>query len=99
MFTTKGSVKTGNAAKYLVQMCKHFAHKVEVNLGETRGDVSFPMGPCVITALDDQLTFEAKSHKAEGIEKIKGIIIIHLDKFAWREAPLDYHWDDGQEQP
>ncbi|KXJ59274.1 MAG: 2,4-dihydroxyhept-2-ene-1,7-dioic acid aldolase [Thalassospira sp. Nap_22] len=96
MFTTKGSVKTDKAAKYLVQLCKHFAHKVEVDLGETTGNVAFPMGPCVITAHEDRLTFDGQSHKSEGIESMKGVIIIHLDKFAWREAPLEYHWEDGE---
>ncbi|MDG4721553.1 MULTISPECIES: DUF2218 domain-containing protein [Thalassospira] len=96
MFTTKGSVKTGQAAKYLVQLCKHFAHKVEVDLGETSADVAFPMGPCTITASSDTLIFEGRSEKAEGIEKMKGVIIIHLDKFAWREVPLDYQWEDGE---
>ncbi|WP_288350586.1 DUF2218 domain-containing protein [uncultured Thalassospira sp.] len=96
MFTTRGSVKTDNAAKYLVQLCKHFAHKVTVDLGETSGDVAFPMGPCTITATDDALIFDGQSKKAEGIEKMKGVIIVHLDKFAWREAPLDYRWEDGQ---
>ncbi|KZB73211.1 MULTISPECIES: DUF2218 domain-containing protein [Thalassospira] len=96
MFTTKGSVKTDKAAKYLVQLCKHFAHKVDVDLRETTGDVAFPMGLCIITAKDDCLTFTGQSHTAEGIEKMKGIIIVHLDKFAWREAPLEYHWQDDE---
>lgn len=98
MFNTKGSVKTDKAAKYLVQLCKHFAHKVEVDLHETTGDVAFPMGPCVITAKDGCLIFDGQSDKPEGIEKMKDIIIVHLDKFAWRETPLDYHWEDGETQ-
>ena len=35
MFTTKGSVKTDKAAKYLVQLCKHFAKSNNVNLDNT----------------------------------------------------------------
>ena len=96
MFTTKGSVKTDKAAKYLVQLCKHFAHKVEVDLSDTKGDVAFPMGPCTITAEDSALVFAGQSHKPEGIEAMKGIIVVHLDKFAWREFPLDYQWEDGE---
>lgn len=95
MFTIKGSVRTDHAAKYLVQLCKHFAHKVDVDLGETSGDVAFPMGPCTFTATRDALIFDGQSEKAEGIEKMKDVIVIHLDKFAWREVPLEYHWDDG----
>ena len=95
MFTTKGSVKTEHAAKYLQQLCKHFAHKVAVELDDVKGEVAFPMGPCTITATKGALTFSGQSHKAEGIEKMKAVIIVHLDKFAWREVPLDYQWEDG----
>ena len=95
MFTTKGSVKTDKATKYLVQLCKHFAHKVHVDLRETSGDVAFPMGPCTITATDEELIFEGQSDSDIGLEKMKGVIIVHLDKFAWREIPIEYRWEDG----
>ena len=96
MFTTTGYVKTDKASKYLIQLCKHFAHKVEVNLDDTTGNVAFPMGPCTIKADNDRLTFAGQSHKPEGIESMKGVIVVHLDKFAWREAPLEYHWEDSE---
>ncbi|OSQ37240.1 DUF2218 domain-containing protein [Thalassospira mesophila] len=93
MFHTTGTVKTAHAAKYLQQLCKHFAHKVPVKFNATTGDVSFPTGPCQIIASDDGLTFIGQSANAEGIARMKGVIIDHLDRFAWRET-LDYHWQD-----
>ncbi|MBX2831746.1 MAG: DUF2218 domain-containing protein [Rhodospirillales bacterium] len=96
MFTTKGTVKTDHAAKYLQQLCKHFAHKVDVDLTDTKGEVAFPMGPCTITAEDGALVFAGQSHKPEGIEAMKGVIISHLDRFAWRQVPIDYQWEDGE---
>lgn len=96
MFITKGSVKTDKAGKYLVQLCKHFAHKVEVDLREASADVAFPMGPCTITATEDELIFEGQAESDIGLEKMKGVIIIHLDKFAWREVPIEYRWEDGK---
>ncbi|PKR55218.1 DUF2218 domain-containing protein [Thalassospira marina] len=93
MFHTKGTVKTAHAAKYLQQLCKHFAHKVEVSYSTTGADVAFPMGPCKMRATDDELQFHASALKTEGIERIKGIIINHLDRFAWRET-IAYDWQD-----
>lgn len=98
MHITRGSVKTDQAAKYLRQLCKHFAHKVDVDLVDNRGEVSFPMGPCIITAEDNLLRFCGRSEKPEGIENIKAVIVAHLDKFAWRELPIEYVWEDSEDQ-
>ena len=36
------AVETENASKYLVQLCKHFAHKVDVDYDQTQARVEFP---------------------------------------------------------
>ena len=38
----KASVPTANGAKYMQQLCKHWSHKLEVDLSEQRGVVKFP---------------------------------------------------------
>jgi len=96
MFKTKGSVQTEHARKYLQQLCKHFAHKVEVDFTPDKGHVSFPMGPCIIQADNTTLRFEGQSEKADGIKAMKGVIISHLDKFAWREQ-IEYVWEDSSD--
>jgi uncharacterized protein len=46
MPTAKASVPTANAAKYMQQLCKHWSHKLEVDLSEQRGVVKFrPQSP------------------------------------------------------
>ncbi len=96
MFKTTGSVQTGQASKYLQPLCKHFAHKVEVDFTPHEALVSFPMGPCIILADDVTLRFQGQSEKAEGIEAMKGVIVSHLDKFAWREQ-IEYVWEDSSD--
>ncbi|OSQ46247.1 DUF2218 domain-containing protein [Thalassospira alkalitolerans] len=96
MYKTKGSVQTENARKYLQQLCKHFAHKVDVDFTPDKGHVSFPMGQCTILAQSTLLSFEGQSEQEEGIARMKGVIISHLDKFAWREQ-IEYIWDDSCE--
>jgi hypothetical protein len=93
MFHITGKVKTDHGDKYLQQLCKHFAHKVPVTFNTTTGDVSFPTGPCQIIASKGSLTFIGQSATPEGINRMKAVIIDHLDRFAWRET-LDYHWQE-----
>ncbi|KEO57152.1 hypothetical protein SMB34_17120 [Thalassospira permensis NBRC 106175] len=54
------------------------------------------MGPCIILADDVTLRFQGQSEKAEGIEAMKGVIVSHLDKFAWREQ-IEYVWEDSSD--
>ena len=36
------NVPTANGSKYMQQLCKHWSHKLEVELSEQRGVVKFP---------------------------------------------------------
>lgn len=92
--TVKGTAKLADSSKYLKQLCKHFAHKVDVELGDEQGVVTFPMGPCTITAEDGALTFYGETDHPEGIAAFKEVITSHLDRFAWREAPVEYFWEE-----
>lgn len=40
-----GVFATAQASKYLQQLCKHFAHKVEVTYGAQSGSAALPPGP------------------------------------------------------
>ncbi|WP_438670576.1 DUF2218 domain-containing protein [Pseudogemmobacter sonorensis] len=41
---------TSHGSKYIQQLCKHFAHKVEVSFDEHRGRAALPMGPAELVA-------------------------------------------------
>lgn len=42
MLTATTRCETPNAGKYLQQLCKHFAHKVEVDYGDGHGSAASP---------------------------------------------------------
>ncbi len=85
-------IKTKHASKYLQQLCKHFAHKVEVDYDAEKGLVQFPPGPCTILASGDDLRFSCTSEQEQGLQVMHSIIEQHLVKFAWREE-LTFLWD------
>ncbi|WP_259782171.1 DUF2218 domain-containing protein [Aestuariispira ectoiniformans] len=85
MFENTATVTTEKAAKYLVQLCKHFAHKVEVDYCETSGTVHFPPGPCAMHADENTLTMQCRSESLRGVLMMQGILDSHLERFAWRE--------------
>lgn len=95
-------VKTENASKYLQQLCKHWSHNLDVVFDATRGRVVFPKDARGATWPGDAITtFAAKKEgiecrieatAAEQLEGLKGAVARHLDRFAFREAPLTFDW-------
>lgn len=87
------NIRTEHASKYLQQLCKHFAHKVDVEYDAHKGFTAFPPGPCTMTADQVSLQIYCQSHKVEGLEAMESIIETHLVKFAWREE-IAFNWED-----
>ena len=85
-------VPTEDSWKYLQQLCKHWSHKLDVELGEKSGIVRFSEAVATMSADDKVLTVEIEAASAEVLERMKGVVSSHLDRFAFREAPLPFEW-------
>ncbi|MGD9481024.1 UNVERIFIED_ORG: DUF2218 domain-containing protein (plasmid) [Roseateles sp. XES5] len=84
--------ETENSAKYLQQLCKHFAHKVDVTYGDTRGECRFSCGTSVLTVAGNGLDIHVAAADAEGLRETKAVIENHLLRFAFRETPPPFTW-------
>jgi uncharacterized protein len=88
----KASVPTANATKYMQQLCKHWSHRLEVELSDGRGVVRFPAALATFDAGADALSVKIEGERSEEVERMKGVVASHLDRFAFREAPLKFDW-------
>jgi uncharacterized protein len=88
----KASVPTANAGKYLQQLCKHWSHRLEVELSDRKGVVRFPSAVATLEAGEDALAVTIEAGGSEEVERLKGVVASHLDRFAFREAPLRFDW-------
>ncbi len=70
-------------------------HKIEAAYTQTTGKAVFPMGICMMHAKPEQLVFEIEAHNKAGLEQIKGVLVRHLVKFAYKEN-LIIEWEDEQ---
>jgi hypothetical protein len=96
------SVPTTSASKYLQQLCKHWQHNLAVEFTPDRGTVTFPRDARGADWPADALvTFDAAAAVLEvridasvdaQLEGLKGAVARHLDRFAFREAPLTFNW-------
>jgi uncharacterized protein len=96
------SVPTKSASRYLQQLCKHWAHNLAVEFTPDHGTVIFPKdargadhpGDALVTfdAGSDALTVRIDASIEAQLEGMKGAVARHLDRFAFREAPLPFEW-------
>jgi hypothetical protein len=95
MAIVRGSAKTASGSKYLQQLCKHWGHKFEVEFSETRGQVRFPSAVATMEASTDALIVAIETDDTKSVERLKEVVAKHLDRFAFREAPLPFKWSEG----
>ena len=97
-------VPTAHASRYLQQLCKHWSHNLSVAFDESAGVVTFPRNArgadwpddatLALRAHPDRLDCRLEASAPEQLEALKGAVARHLDRFAFREAPLAFDWQD-----
>jgi hypothetical protein len=96
------NVPTRSASRYLQQLCKHWAHNLAVTFNAEEGRILFPKdarglnfpgdGTITLKAHETGLEVLIAASVPEQLEGLKGAVASHLDRFAFREAPLAFEW-------
>ena len=102
--SSTAQVPTRSASRYLQQLCKHWEHNLAVDFDASRGSIVFPRdargaewaGDATVTlaAHDDMLECAIDASEPDQLEALKDAVARHLDRFAFREAPLAFDWHD-----
>jgi hypothetical protein len=102
MTSATASVPTASASRYLQQLCKHWAHNLEVSFDAEQVRVVFPKdargadwpGDGIFTMAATPETLECRIEAtSEGqLEGLKGAVERHLNRFAFREGELVFNW-------
>lgn len=100
--TAIARVPTASASRYLQQLCKHWQHNLEVIFTPGHGEIVFPRnargadwpadGLVTFDASADQLTVTVAASSPDHLAALEGAVARHLDRFAFREAPLPFDW-------
>ena len=101
-FIASAAVPTASSSRYLQQLCKHWSHNMAVEFDEAQGRVVFPKnargadwsadGLFTMEAMPEGLACRIEASSAEQLQGLKGAVAKHLDRFAFREAPLAFDW-------
>lgn len=103
-YCSEARVPTSSGKRYAAQLGKHWAHNLTV---EEDGDIRrivFPRnargsdwpgdGIATLSPSPEALTCRIEASAPGQLEALKGAVERHIDRFAFREAPLTYDWRD-----
>ena len=84
-------VATPQADRYLVQLCKHFAHKRPVTFDERSGHIAFSAGDCHLAAADGVLRLTVAAPDESQLAQVQDVVARHLLRFSFREEmPIEW---------
>jgi len=92
MSAIQTDIPTDEASRYLQQLCKHWSHKFDVTFDKAQGRIKFPEATVIMTAEPEALAVVLDADDPAVLERMKDVLASHLDRFAFREAPLPFRW-------
>ena len=96
-FTATGFAPCEKPERYIQQLVSHWGHKMATSYDEGDGTGAFPFSEhtsAVMTARKNGIAITLSTANREENERMRGVIERHIDRFAFREAPLNYEWSD-----
>ena len=91
--TANGFAKCEKPERYIQQVVSHWGHKYATSYDEGVG--TFPFSDtetAVMTARPGGIAITLVTADPERNVHMRGVIERHIDRFAFREAPLAYDW-------
>ena len=95
--TANGFAKCDKPERYIQQVVSHWSHKMATSYDEGDGMGAFPFSElenAVMVARPGGIAITLVTADRERNEHMRGVIERHIDRFAFREAPLQYEWKD-----
>ena len=93
----QGFAKCEKPERYIQQLVSHWGHKYATTYDEGDGMGCFPFSDtesAVMTARHDGIAITLTTPDVERNAHMRGVIERQIDRFAFREAPLTYEWND-----
>lgn len=92
---SQARVQTPKARNYLIQLCKHFAHKIPATFADKKGRIEFDGGVCELNADDENaLVLAVSAGSADKLATLEDVVDRHLKRFAFKEE-LNVAWVRG----
>ena len=95
-----GFARCEKPERYIQQLVSHWGHKYATSYDEGDGMGAFPFSDlesAVMLARPGGIAITLTTPDAARSEHMRGVIEKHIDRFAFREAPLTYEWKEAED--
>lgn len=89
---SSSTIPTDHGRRYMIQLCKHFGHRVQASFDDREGRIAFETGEVRLRASPDNLMVVAEAGEDEGLSRLERVVESHLRRFAFREPGLAVDW-------
>ena len=94
MPASQATIATASGSRYLQQLCKHWSHKFAVEFTPEQGMIPFDdTRVCKLQASPEQLSLRVEAADDATLERMQGVVIDHLKRFAFREDLGAVQWE------
>lgn len=92
-----GRADTINGQKYVQKLCKHWAHKFDVDFENGVGRVSFNPEEVVILESTDEALLATLVCSVERVGNLQDLVVEHVQRFSPTET-LSFAWSTNEPQ-
>jgi hypothetical protein len=86
------TILTPNGRRYMIQLCKHFGHRVSATYDEREGEIVFEAGKVGLRAAPETFLVWVTAAEAGALQRLEQVVESHLKRFAFREPDLTLDW-------
>lgn len=90
---SRAEIATPSGERLINRLCKHWAHKLEVEHAEQGAKITFASGTCLMRADDEALTVAIETLEEGHLDELEGVVERHLVRMAGDE-PLVIIWEN-----
>ena len=90
---SRAEIATQSGARLINRLCKHWAHKLEVEHSEQDAKIVFASGTCLMHAEPDRLLVSIETLEEEHLDQLEGVVESHLMRMA-KDESLEIVWEN-----
>ncbi|WP_454734418.1 DUF2218 domain-containing protein [Cupriavidus pauculus] len=89
--SSRTSIQTGQARRYMTLVCKHWSHRFHVDFLPESATVDFGDSSCRFAVRDEALDIELTG-TADALPELEAVVLEHLQRFSPQQTPLFASW-------
>jgi catechol 2,3-dioxygenase len=89
--SSRAAIRTAKPSPYLLQLAKHFRHKLDVRFDERSAVIPFAFGTAELAAEPEELIIAAHAHTPADLARVEHVVGSHLERFGRRDE-LEVSW-------